>query len=184
MQLPKESLPLRPFQETLGASMCGPASLLIALDYWGISKTERELAEICGTSNNIGTSDAGLKRAAERLGFKADIRNFSSLNDIAGWLRRGISVIVDWFTRGRSDCPDSEVADGHYSVVAGLDETHIYLQDPEIGGMRIFTRADFLKVWFDFAGDHITSWEDMIVRQIIAIYPDDGSSITESLMRS
>jgi hypothetical protein len=35
---------------------------------------------------------------------------------------------------------------------AGLDDEHIYLQDPETGGERKIGREDFLKVWFDFAG--------------------------------
>lgn len=78
-------------------------------------------------------------------------------------------VIVDWFTRGRQDYTDSEVADGHYSVVIGLDDEHIYLQDPEIGGERKIKRDDFMKVWFDFTGHQIEA-NELIVRQLIAIY--------------
>ena len=37
-------LKIKPFQETLHADMCGPASLKIVLDYYGVSKTEKELA--------------------------------------------------------------------------------------------------------------------------------------------
>ena len=78
-------------------------------------------------------------------------------------------VIVDWFTRGRCDYGESEVADGHYSVVIGLDDEYIYLQDPEIGGERKIKRNDFMKVWFDFAGEYIDP-NELIIRQIIAIY--------------
>lgn len=79
-------------------------------------------------------------------------------------------IIVDWFTRGRADYNDSQVPDGHYSVVVGLDDTHIYLQDPEIGGLRKIQRDDFMKVWFDFRGEKITSWKELIVRQLVAAY--------------
>ena len=79
-------------------------------------------------------------------------------------------VIVNWFTRGRSDYGDSQVPDGHYSVVVGLDKANIYLQDPEIGKMRTLDRDDFMRVWFDFKPAYISSWEDMIIRQVIAVY--------------
>jgi ABC-type bacteriocin/lantibiotic exporter with double-glycine peptidase domain len=161
---------IQPFQETLYAGMCGPVSLKMVLSYYGVEKTEEELARLCGTDTNLGTTDLGLKRAAEILGFKVDIKNESTFEDIKGWLDRKVPVIVDWFTKGRSDYSDSEVADGHLSVVVGLDDEYIYLQDPEIGAMRKIERKDFMKVWFDFKREHFTSWDDMIIRQLIAIY--------------
>ena len=50
------------------------------------------------------------------------------------------------------DYTDADVSDGHYSVVCGLDDKNIYLQDPEIGSMRKLDREDFMTVWFDFTG--------------------------------
>jgi len=91
------------------------------------------------------------------------------LSDIKKWLDKKAPVIVNWFTRGRKDYADSEVADGHYSVVAGIDEQFIYLQDPEIGKMRKIKRHDFMRVWFDFKGDYIKP-KELIIRQIIAIH--------------
>lgn len=166
----KITLGVKPFQETLHQSMCGPASLKIVLNYYGMEKSEVELAKLCGKTDG-GVDGKGITAAAESLGFKVYVKNESSYNDIEEWLRRGVPVIVDWFTRGRQDYSDSEVADGHYSVVAGLDEENIYLQDPEIGGERKIGREDFMKVWFDFLGEYITSWDDMIIRQLIAVYP-------------
>ena len=165
----KMSLNLKSFQETLHAGMCGPASLKIILDYYGVEKTEQELAELAGLNPELGINDKDVVRVAESLGFKAEIKNESSFENIEGWLGREVPVIVDWFTRGRQDYGDSEVADGHYSVVIGLDDEYIYLQDPEIGGERKIKREDFLKVWFDFTGEFIKS-DELIIRQIIAIY--------------
>jgi len=163
-------LPVKSFQETLHAGMCGPASLKMVLAYYGLEKTEEELAKLCNTDSGLGTSDEGIKRAAETLGFKVEIKNNSTFDDIRSWLDKKVPVIVNWFTRGRIDYPDSEVPDGHLSVVVGLDEEYIYLQDPEIGNLRKITRDDFMKVWFDFTGEYINSWDEMIIRQIIAIY--------------
>jgi hypothetical protein len=37
----KTMLKIKPFQETLGASICGPASLRIVLSYYGEEKSEK-----------------------------------------------------------------------------------------------------------------------------------------------
>lgn len=162
-------LDVKPFQETLHADMCGPASLKIVLDYHGVNKTENELADLTGLVPGLGVDDVNIAKAAESLGFKVEIINESSFEEIEKWLKKGVPVIVDWFTRGRQDYDDSDIANGHYSVVIGLDERSIYLQDPEIGGERKITREDFMKVWFDFKGQHLKP-EELIIRQFIAIY--------------
>ena len=163
-------LPVNSFQETLRAGMCGPASLKMVLSYYGVEKTEKELAELCGTNSDLGTSAEGLKRAAEQLGFTVEVKNNSTFDDIQQWLDKNIPVIVNWFTRGRIDYADSEIPDGHLSVVVGLDDQDIYLQDPETGGLRRIARDDFMKVWFDFVGERIISWDGIIIRQLIAIH--------------
>ncbi len=165
----EQMLELEPFQETLGAGMCGAASLLIVLKYYGMERTESELARLLGVDSSTGTDAAALKRVAEDLGFVVEVRNESTLEMVEDWIERGVPVIVDWFTRGRADYGDGAVADGHYSVVAGLDAEHIYLMDPELGKVRRLARGDFLRVWFDFAGEYIKP-DGLIVRQTIAIH--------------
>lgn len=165
----KTMLKVKSFQENLGAGMCGPASLKIVLGYYGMEKTEKDLAKLCGAKKDLGIDDQGIKKVAENLGFKVQIKNNSSFKDIEKWLEHGVPVIVDWFTRGRMDYADSNVADGHYSVVTGLDEKCIYLQDPEIGKIRKLNREDFMTVWFDFTRKHIKA-DELIIRQIIAIH--------------
>ncbi len=162
-------LPIKPFQETLHQSMCGPASLKMIFDYYGIEKSETEIAKLCGATEDLGTDDKGIKQAAESLGFKVEINNNSMFEDIQYWLNKKVPIILNWFTRGRADYDDSQVADGHYSVVVGLDDKYIYIQDPEIGKLRKIDRDDFMKVWFDFTGKYIDP-KELIIRQLIAIY--------------
>ncbi len=168
----KNLLPVKPFQETLHRGYCGPASLKMVLEYWGINKSEEEVATTCNRDPELGTDDASLKKAAESYGLKVVVENNASFDSIHCWLDRRVPVIVNWFTRGRSDYNDQEVPDGHYSVVVGLDDTYIYLQDPEIGGLRKLEREDFMRVWFDFKPAYINSWDDMIIRQIIVAYSE------------
>ncbi|MFA7170530.1 MAG: cysteine peptidase family C39 domain-containing protein [Candidatus Paceibacterota bacterium] len=165
----REILNTEPFQETLHRGMCGAASLLIVLDYYDIKKSEQELARILDIDSEMGADSANIKRIAESFGLRVEIENESTFEDIDKWLEKKVPVIVDWFSRGRNDYSESEVADGHYSVVAGLDEKYIHLQDPEIGKVRKIAREDFLRVWFDFEGEYIKP-EELIVRQLIAIY--------------
>ncbi len=164
-------LAVKPFQETLRGGYCGPASLKMVLEYWGINKSEEEVAIVCNRDPELGTDENAIKKAAESYGLKVEIENNASFDSIQNWLNRRVPVIVNWFTRGRSDYGDQEVPDGHYSIVVGLDDEYIYLQDPEIGGLRKLERDDFMCVWFDFKPAYITSWNDMIIRQLIAVYP-------------
>lgn len=154
--------------------MCGPASLKMVLGYYGVEKSEAELAKLCGTDPDLGTDDISIKKVAEGFGFNAEIHNNSAFEDIQKWLDKKVPVIVNWFTRGRTDYDIAEVPDGHLSVVVGLDDESIYLQDPEIGELRKISRDDFMKVWFDFKGKRINSWGDLIIRQLIAIYPSSS----------
>jgi len=160
-------LKIKPFRETPG--MCGPASLKMVLDYYGVKKSEKELAKLTGWNKELGIDDVAIKKAAEIFGFKVKIKNNSNFKDIQSWLDRGVPVIVNWFTRGNKNYTDSEVADGHYSVAVGLDEKNIYLQDPELGQIRKMSKSDFMTVWFDFRGKHIKP-NELIIRQIIAIH--------------
>ena len=162
-------LDVKPFQETLDADMCGPASLKIILEYYGVNKSEDELAKLAGHKKGLGIDDKGIKRVAEKLGFKVKIKNNSSFKDIESWLSKGVPVIVGWFTKGRAYCGDSSTADGHYSVVMGLDDEFIYLQDPELGSIRKIERNSFMRVWFDFKGEYLRP-NELIIKQIIAVY--------------
>ena len=58
-------LKINSFLETKNAGMCGPASLKMVLEYFGTNVTEAELAGLCGTDAVSGTSDLGIKKAAD-----------------------------------------------------------------------------------------------------------------------
>ena len=92
-------LRVSPFQETLHGGYCGPASLKIVLDYYGVKKGEEGIAERCGRDSKLGTNDISIQRAAESYGFNVEIKNRAGFNDIQKWLNKEIPVIVNWFTR-------------------------------------------------------------------------------------
>ncbi|MGD0977481.1 MAG: papain-like cysteine protease family protein [Minisyncoccia bacterium] len=155
-------LNVKPFRQTAG--MCGPATLKMVLEFFGVEKSEEELAELTHCDPEKGITGEVIVRAAETLGFKGMIKDFAEFEDIKNYLDKKIPVIVDWFSEFENNY------DGHYSIVIGLDNDKIILQDPEVGGTREFPLELFKRIWFDFKNDFIVSKDDMIIRRMIVIY--------------
>ena len=156
----QEMLDIKPFKQR--ATYCGPAALKMVLDFYGVKKSEKELAKLAGHRPSTGVGAESLVKAARQLGFRGAIKDFASLDDIRKYvLRREIPVIVDWFSRD----------EGHYSVVADINKKYIYLQDPELAAINKIDLKTFKRVWFDFPGDFLSSPDDLIIRRLIAIYP-------------
>ncbi|PIP24522.1 MAG: hypothetical protein COX35_00210 [Candidatus Nealsonbacteria bacterium CG23_combo_of_CG06-09_8_20_14_all_37_18] len=156
---------LKPFRETPG--LCGPASLKIVMDYYGVSVSEADIAKIAGATQEKGVSVAGLIKAARHFGFKVLVKENSSLDDLSYYVKKEIPVIVDWFSED----------DGHFSVVADIDKNNVILMDPAIRKFLIyirrrkFPRETFLRIWFDFPGDYIKTSKDLVLRLMIAVLP-------------
>jgi predicted double-glycine peptidase len=151
-------LNLTPFRQKPG--YCGPASLKMVLDFFGVTITEKKLVEISGCSRTRGVRAEGIVPAARKLGFLAKIKDSSDLKDINAWVnRKKIPVIVDWFA----------FKGGHYSVVCGMDKENIYLEDPSLGHRRAMKLTTFKRLWFDFPNDYLRSKSELIIRRMIVI---------------
>lgn len=139
---------------------CGPASLKMVLGYLGVKITEKKLALISGCKPSCGIGAEGLVGAAEKLGFRAQVKDFSDLEDIRTWVnKKKIPVIVDWFA----------FEGGHYSVVSGIDRENIYLEDPSLGHRRALKLSTFMRLWFDFPTNYLRSKDELIIRRMIII---------------
>lgn len=134
----------------------------MVLAYFGINKSEIELAKLSGCTKEHGVEAGPLLAAAKKLGFKGFIKDFSEINDLKRYvLKKKMPVIVDWFSED----------DGHYSVVTHIDKKNIYLIDPEHGKKRKLALETFKRVWFDFPHNFLRSKNDIIIRRMIVIYP-------------
>lgn len=152
-------LTLRPIREK--ACFCGPASFSIVLDFYGKKLSQEELGRHAHTTLQHGTSAKNLIRTAKLYGFDGKIKDNCTFQDLAKWLKAKIPVIVDWFSED----------DGHYSVVASLDKKYIYLEDPEIAGIKKIDLVTFKRIWFDFPADYIKNVRDVILRRAVVIVP-------------
>lgn len=130
---------LTPFRQTPG--LCGPASLKILLAHYGHALSEQELSALCGATVEHGTDHAGLVKAVETLGKRANVKTNASIEDLCASIASGDPVLVGWFS-GDGD---------HYSVVFDVDREFVHLMDPELEhGVRRILISDFEKVWYDF----------------------------------
>lgn len=150
-------LNLKPFNQSAG--FCGPASLKIVLEYFGIKKTEKELAKLSNANPHQGTKAKNIVKAAKKLGLKAFYKDFSSVKEIKKYIDKKIPVIVDWFSHD----------DGHYCPVAGIDKKFIYLQDPDLGKINKIDLITFQRVWFDFEEAKLNKKQDIFIRRLIVI---------------
>ena len=150
---------VKPYREK--PELCGPSSLKMVIDFFGIEKTEDELAELAGYIPTKGTTSEGIINAAKILGFNAFQKDFSEIKDIEDYVaNKNIPVIVDWFS----------IDGGHYSVIVGVDNKNIYMQDPESIELKTFDLETFKAVWFDFKGDYPETKDDIIIRRMIVVY--------------
>ncbi len=159
---------LTPFRQT-DDSRCGPASVKMVLNYYGIIATEDEICQRCNHTYELGCTNVGIKNAFESYGLTCTIKNKASLDDIRERINKKIPVIVDWFSGGVEYLPGS-TPNGHSSVVVGIDDSKIYIIDPENGQMRDILHNDFLRCWFDWTKTATISPETLRIRQLITAY--------------
>jgi ABC-type bacteriocin/lantibiotic exporter with double-glycine peptidase domain len=106
---------------------------------WKIRIREPD-CQTCRSSPHSGTTGTNLMKGAKRFGFNAEVIDDSNFRTIAKWLRRGVPVIVDWMSTASSGRGHAAMARRHYSVICGLGNEHIVLQDPAVGGRRRLSR--------------------------------------------
>jgi ABC-type bacteriocin/lantibiotic exporter with double-glycine peptidase domain len=148
---------------------CGPATLKIVASYFGMNVSEARAAAMCRTSSVSGTTGKNLVAGARKLGFTARIIDGATFRIMAMWLRKGVPLIVDWMSIGRRGTV--RAATGHYSVVSGLTENEIILEDPAIGRKRRLSRQLFMSLWYDFKYLSPRKSEDLVMRRMIVIAP-------------
>jgi ABC-type bacteriocin/lantibiotic exporter with double-glycine peptidase domain len=134
----------------------------MVLDYYGTSVSERKIIRLSGALKEKGSSTKGLVKAARSLGFDVVAKENSSIGDLKVFVKKKVPVIVDWFLED----------DGHYSVVADIDEKKVILFDPALKGKARKMPVDkFLRVWFDFPGDFMKNKKALVLRRLLAVTP-------------
>jgi ABC-type bacteriocin/lantibiotic exporter with double-glycine peptidase domain len=150
-------------------AQCGPAALKIVASYFGVKVSEARVAAMCRSSSVSGTTGQNLVAGAHKLGFTARVIDGVTFRIMAPWLRKGVPVIVDWMSIARRGTV--RAATGHYSVVSGLTESEIILEDPAVGRKRRLPRQLFMSLWYDFKYLSPRKSEDLVMRRMIVVAP-------------
>lgn len=151
---------------------CGPACLKMVLRHYGIkSPRQGELAKLCRSKAyrhaNTGTAGKNILAAGKSFGLDGFLQDMSTFGELRGWVeKKKVPVIVSWFA----------FDEGHYSVAVKVTTRKIYLQDPELGHIRVMDKPKFLRLWFDYSGAFIREKKDVHVRRMIVLYPKKKKS--------
>lgn len=149
---------------------CGPASLKMVMDFFGVDAAEEELARLSGTPAfeiPESTTIKGMAKAAKYFGFSVFYKEKSSIADLKYFISNNIPVIVRWFSGWW----------GHYSVAVDITEKDVVLEDPELKKVflyvkkNIITKEKFLHVWFDFEVSVLKNPSDIMLRPMLVILP-------------
>jgi ABC-type bacteriocin/lantibiotic exporter with double-glycine peptidase domain len=130
--------------------------------YYGLHLSESDIADACQHTYELGCKSEDMACAAESLGFDVHLKNNSTIEELERLVNAGAPVIVDWF------CGDPP--EGHSSVVIGVSKNNIYILDPYLEEMRVVSKYDFRRCWFDFYETPITP-QNLYVGQIMVIRP-------------
>lgn len=134
-------LAVQPFRQTAG--LCGPASLKIALSYFGRSYSESHLARLSAATTGHGAEHVDLIKAVQQLGGSVITNEHATISEIENLVvKQKLPVIIGWFDEDED----------HYSVVVGVTPKYLITQDPEVGGIRRLPKSKFPATWFDFVG--------------------------------
>lgn len=128
------------YRQTQG--FCGPSSLRIVLDYFGVKLAEKEVAKIIGATRESGCTPEKIINGAKKLGFRAYYEKGTTFKELEDYIKRG-PVIIYWNRNG----------EGHYSVVFDIDKEKVYIADPKLKIKLTLPRESFYKKWRDPESD-------------------------------
>jgi uncharacterized protein YvpB len=135
---------------------CGPASIAMILNYYGENLTTDDVYKKTGAGPSLITITQML-RAIMALGYNAAHKVNQSVEDLKGYLDRGLPVIalVHYGSLGATT-QDKNFKGGHFFVVVGYREDGYFVNDPNFfGGLRshgdhhFYPKAEFEKAWED-----------------------------------
>ena len=79
---------------------CGCAAMRMALEHFGIKKTESQLAKAFKTNKVTGSSNRSFPRLAEKYRLSYVVKRDGTLRDLKYYLRNGCVIILGYYYNG------------------------------------------------------------------------------------
>lgn len=125
---------------------CLPACCQMALEFMGITRTQRKIAALIGHIEGAGTPMPNVVRLSN-LGASVQYIPEAGLNDLQQGIQKGIAIIVSVRT---GELPYWEEDVPHAVVVVGIDTATgvVYVNDPAFERAPIAVlMGDFMLAW-------------------------------------
>ena len=141
---------------------CGPAAVQAVLRHWGRNVAEEELMELMGTNSDVGTHPENIVRGARALGFQAEMKENTTVDELQAFTSSGSPVITlgqVWrSSQGKAVSVEDDWDSGHYIVVLGADRENVYFQDPYLRmGKGFAPRKHFEAHWHQAMGGDLSN---------------------------
>ena len=158
---------------------CGASALQSVASHWGKGVDEEALMRLMGTNAEVGTFPEDMIRGARALGLDAELRENTTLDEVAGATSKGHPVIaLAQLWRSEKETPVSAADEwdcGHYIVILSVDREHVYFQDPYISmGKGFVPRSTFEEHWHQIMGGSGLARSPRLMR--VAIFVAGGES--------
>jgi uncharacterized protein YvpB len=127
-------------------SACGPTSMRMVLEYYGIKISRKKIGEDVSSFGGGGTLPIDLINYAQALGFKVEDKEKGTINDIAVNIVKGRPVLVrQWLNMDSKARREAS----HIRVVIGYDadKQQIYLRDPYKKAPSEISFQEFNELW-------------------------------------
>ena len=140
------------FEPHQAEGWCGPSCLQFVARNEGLFFAQDQLARILGTTHENGTDHYQMFCGAIKIGLQPTQVLGMKIETLAEVLPQ-YHVIVNWMDG------DNEADDGHYSVLKGITEDTVILED------RILKMEDFEKKWYDIEKEgRVNRWAMLVKR--------------------
>jgi len=136
---------------------CGPATLSMALSYWGINVTQTELGNILrpyqvagGDNDDKSVTLQEVADQATEYGLYAYLRPNGTPDKLEKFLSQGIPVVTRTWLMPTEDI-------GHYRIIRGYDRsTQTFIQDDSLQGENLsYSYSDFDAIWQPFNYEYL-----------------------------
>ena len=149
---------------------CGPATLAMAFNYWGVASDQETLGwEIRPNQNPQGIIDDKSMMAyefitfSEKYGLTAVVRPNGSLDLLKKLIANDIPVIVRTWLHPNEDI-------GHFRIIRGYNENQILQNDSYEGPNLYYDNQTFLSMWKPFNFGYII------------VYPKEKQELVEEIL--
>lgn len=140
---------------------CGPASLKIVMDYYGVDKSQDEWAKLIGATKKSGCTPKQIISGLKTLKLDYLHKTNSSIRELTSLIKNKTPPIIYW---------EPVKGYGHYSVLAGIDSKNAYIADARKTKFIKMALSEFMEKWHDEFGKNGDKREIIVITRLEKLY--------------